>query len=173
MRSVSTHTSPLREVIHALKFEGVRVLAGPLGELLADYWLPLRIGVDVVVPVPLHSARVRQRGYNQSALLASIFGAHTELPLEPQLLVRERATRPQLGLSRSERRLNVRDAFRCPSSDLSAMRVLLIDDVLTTGATLEAAASALRACGAAEVWALTVARAMPRLYPADLPPSKG
>lgn len=160
MRSVSAHVAPLREAVHALKYNGMRVLAEPLGEILADYWRLAVLPSSIVVPVPLHEARLRQRGYNQSFLLAQSFAARVSLPVDSRALVRRRNTRCQVELSSAERRVNVAGAFWCRSGALAGERVLLIDDVLTTGATLEACASALLDAGAKEVWALTLTRAV-------------
>lgn len=160
MRSVGPHLAPLREAIHAFKYEGVRVLAGPLGQLLACTWQQGNVPVDVVLPVPLHRARLRQRGYNQSLLLARVLGAETGLPLREDGLTRQRNTRAQVGLSPEQRRANVQDAFVCTAPNLHGQRVLLVDDVLTTGATLEACATALLQAGVREVWALTLTRAV-------------
>lgn len=159
MRSVSAHVAPLREAIHALKYNGMRVLAEPLGEILADYWRLAVLPSSIVVPVPLHEARLRQRGYNQSLLLAKSFAARVGLPVESRALIRQRNTRCQVELSPAERRINVEGAFRCHPGALVGECVLLIDDVLTTGATLEACASALLDAGTKEVWALTLTRA--------------
>lgn len=100
IRSVAYHVSPLREAIHALKYGGVRVLAQPLADLLARYWGPVALRVGVIVPVPLHAIRIRQRGYNQSLLLARALGERLGLPVEDGCLVRERNTPPQVGLPR-------------------------------------------------------------------------
>ena len=158
MRSVSPHAPPLREAIHALKYEGVRVLSGPLGDVLASYWWRASLPVHVIVPVPLHKARLRQRGYNQSLLLARSLGERIGIPLEEDALVRERDTRSQIGLSREERWTNVWGAFRCRFGGLRGANVLLIDDVLTTGATLEASSAALLEAGVRGVWSLTLTR---------------
>lgn len=158
MRSVAPHVAPLRQAIHALKYEGVRVLSGPLGDVLASYWQRISLPVHVIAPVPLHTARLRQRGYNQSLLLARALGERIGLPVEEKALVRERNTPSQIGLSREARWENVWGAFRCRSNDLRGANVLLIDDVLTTGATLEASAAALLEAGVGNVWSLTLAR---------------
>ena len=143
------------------KYNDLRVLAGPLGSLMADRWECLRPGdrePDVIVPVALHPQRERARGYNQAALLADELSRQLGLPAVPDALVRVRDTMPQVGLSSHERRENVRGAFSCRGSTLSGRRVLLVDDVCTTGATLEAAASALLDGGVESVWAYTLAR---------------
>jgi ComF family protein len=157
--SLSPHVAPLREAVHALKYEGVRALAAPLAGLLWAAWQPVHLPVDVVAPVPLHIKRVRQRGYNQAELLARAFCAASGLPYRPGELVRHRETRSQVGLTLEERRANVAEAFACRSDGFRGQRVLLVDDVLTTGATLAACAEALHAAGARAVYALTVTRA--------------
>ena len=160
MRSVALHLPPIRQAVHALKYEGLKVLAQPLGAMMAEYWQRAPLPANVIIPVPLHRARIRQRGYNQSLLLARVLGEQIGLELRADLLTRERDTRSQVGLKVAERRDNVSGAFRCRADDLQGQRVLLVDDVLTTGATLESCAGALLGAGAAEVWALTLTRAV-------------
>jgi len=159
LRSMAWHVSPLQEAVHALKYEGVRVLAAPLGELLAQRWVQDPLPVEVIVPVPLYRLRLRQRGYNQALLLARELATRLSLPLCADVLQRVRNTRSQVGLSRRERWENVWGAFQCSADAFAGARVLLVDDVCTTGATLEASAAALREAGARSVWALTLARA--------------
>jgi ComF family protein len=145
-----------------LKYEGQRHLARPLSELLLDCLAARPLAVDLLVPVPLDRGRGRERGYNQSALLAEPIGRALGLPLLAGALRRTRATRPQVGLSARERRANVRGAFACADpSAVEGRRVLVVDDVMTTGATLEACADALTAAGAAVVYGLVVARDLP------------
>ena len=113
----------------------------------------------MLVPVPLHEDRLRERGYNQSALLArAMADGEPALPVDEESLVRIRATASQTTLNRVERRANMAGAFACRDGRLAGKRVLLIDDVCTTGATLEACAVACRAAGAASVWGLTLTR---------------
>ncbi len=163
-RAVAEYRDGMREAIHALKFGGRPVLATPLGRLLAEAGaraLPVPPGdwVEGLVPVPLHPARLAERGFNQAELLAAPCAARWRVPLLPHALVRLRATRPQTDLDPAARRANVRDAFRVRRPPaVEGRRVLLVDDVLTTGATVGAAARALRAAGAAAVGVLTLAR---------------
>jgi ComF family protein len=149
----------LREAIHSFKYKNVRALAEPLGNLLVDFWAKLPDPVDVLVPVPLHRRRVRERGYNQAQLLAQHLGAAVSVCVVCDVLRRVRYTTSQVGLGMPERRENVAGAFSCTGNRLQGKRVLLVDDVCTTGATLEACSMALKAGGARSVWALTVARA--------------
>jgi ComF family protein len=114
--------------------------------------------VDTVVPVPLHRNRLRERGYNQASLLARQIGDAGGLSVVDDVLVRARSTIPQVGLSAQRRRENVRDAFLCTSDLLQERSVLLVDDVCTTGATLEACSVALREAGVGVVWGFVLAR---------------
>lgn len=159
IRAVAYFEGALREAIHHLKYKGRTALAKPLGNLMTTYWQQHPMPVDVVVPVPLHATRLRERGYNQAALLARELTQRTGLTLNERTLVRKRATAPQVELSAMQRRENVHDAFCCSDGELAEKRVLLIDDVCTTGATLEACAVALLESGAHSVQALTLARA--------------
>lgn len=159
IRSAFYFEGPIRKAIHGFKYDGVTALAQPLGRLIADYWLTHPTQSDMIVPVPLHTQRLRKRGFNQAALLASELSERTNLALDDATLVRHRATASQVGLGAEQRRTNVRDAFRCSTGALANRRVLLIDDVCTTGSTLEACALALQEGGVESVQALTLARA--------------
>jgi ComF family protein len=149
---------PLRDAIHELKYNDGRSLARPLGARMAAAWLQGNFAADIIIPVPLHTARQAERGYNQAALLARIVSREVGVPLGESALVRTKATQQQAMLKAIERRENVKDAFAC-RSDVTGKHVVLVDDVCTTGSTLEACAAALRASGAASVWAFTLARA--------------
>jgi ComF family protein len=159
IRAAVYFEGPLREAIHHLKYRRRTTLVKPLGNLMATYWRQHPMPADVVVPVPLHATRLRERGYNQAALLARELARQTELAMDEQTLARKRATAPQVELNAKQRRENVHDAFCCSNDGLADKRVLLVDDVCTTGATLEACAIALRESGARSVQALTLARA--------------
>ena len=149
---------PLRDAIHDLKYNDGRSLARPLGARMAAFWRRGSFAADVIIPVPLHTARLAERGYNQSALLARSMSQEIGVPIDETALVRAKATQQQVMLKAVERRENVREAFSC-QGDVSGKQVVLVDDVCTTGSTLEACAAALRSAGAASVWAFTLARA--------------
>ncbi|MGQ9521776.1 MAG: ComF family protein [Anaerolineae bacterium] len=158
IRSVAPFRGPVRSAIHYLKYRHARELADPLGELMAQYWQQNPLPAEVIVPVPLHPSRLRRRGYNQAALLAWALGRRVGLPVDEDALCRVRATASQMRLQAADRRRNVENAFHCLTDRMGGRRVLLVDDVCTTGATLEACADALREGGARQVWALTLAR---------------
>jgi competence protein ComFC len=152
----------VRKLVHEFKYAKQRHLrypvAGWLRETLRDPRLQGR-DFDVVVPVPLHPARERERGFNQAALLAELLAASTTVPLR-EVLERTRYTTTQTAYDRAERMENLHGAFRLrKKQDVRDLRVLLIDDVLTTGSTLSECARVLRAAGAVSVHAVTAARA--------------
>jgi ComF family protein len=161
--SSAVFAHPLRDAIHDLKYNNGRTLARPLGARMAATWRQGDFVADVIMPVPLHTSRLAERGYNQSALLARIVSQEIGVPIDENALVRTKATQQQAILKAAQRRENVRDAFACRSR-VSGKRIVLVDDVCTTGSTLEACAAALSAAGAASVWAFTLAR--PRWDPA-------
>jgi len=136
---------------------------GSLAEVLAERMLThLHLpdhDFEMLVPVPLHPARLAERGFNQAAMLASPLGAGWQVPVLPEALSRIRSTRSQIDLGLEERRANVSGAFRGSEEIVSGRSILLVDDVYTTGATLGACALALRHAGASEVAAVTLARA--------------
>jgi ComF family protein len=158
IRAVGYLEGTLQTAIHRFKYSNVRPLAAPLGKLAGEYLTGSGIPADVVHPVPLHSRRLRERGYNQAALLAKEIGASVGLPMIGGVLLRTKSTVPQVGLNAAQRRENVQDAFQCADRSLTGRRVLLVDDVCTTGATLDACSDALREGGAKLVWGLVLAR---------------
>lgn len=161
IRAAAIYAEPLSQAIHRFKYEGRRELHDPLGALLAGYWRSRSVSVDLVVAVPLHENRVRERGFNQAELLATVLCRQVGLPLlRPGVLCRQRDTQQQMLLRPAERRANVHGAFDWAGPPLDGSKVLLIDDVATTGSTLEACAEVLLKGGASKVWALTVARAL-------------
>jgi ComF family protein len=147
----------LRELIHLFKYGRVQTLAKPLGRLLS-LALPRDASFDVIVPLPLHWKKRWQRGFNQSDLLARDLGRRTNIGVMPALR-RVRNTTSQAGLTSAKRRQNVSGAFRAAKQALEGKRVLLIDDVMTTGATAASCARALKLAGARQVTLLTLARA--------------
>lgn len=158
LRSPFRFEGPIRDTIHALKYRGVRAASETLGRLMSEYIEANPVPADVLVPVPLHSRRLRSRGYNQSALLAREIGKRLNLPVREDLLVRIRDSRPQVETkSQRERRENVAGNF-ASHADVSGLAVLLIDDVATTGSTLSECALALKDAGAVRVHALALAR---------------
>jgi ComF family protein len=154
-RAVGDYDGRLRAIVHALKYEGRRSLARPLAALMRERGAALVEAADVAVPVPLHPSRRRHRGFNQAADLAR----HVGMPVS-HALRRVRATATQTGLPAAQRHRNVRGAFALTRRvrDVIGRTVLLIDDVSTTGATLEACARVLKEAGARQVLALTAAR---------------
>lgn len=158
IRSPYLYGGVIRRAVHELKYRNLRALAMPLAGLLHEYLQENPLPGDVLVPIPLHPKRLRERGYNQSARLAGELGKLTGLPVAGKALVRERATPSQARTdSLEERRQNIAGAFTCNSHELRNRQIILIDDVATSGATLNAAAAALKEAGAASVWGLVVA----------------
>jgi len=162
-RSFAVYQDAVVRAILLLKFEQIEPLGRWFAERLAEVVKAEgdRLAADVVVPVPLHRERERERGYNQAALLSNPLAKRLRLPHKAVLLMRTRARPDKQVLSLEERWESVRGAFATrPGSQVDNMRVLLVDDVLTTGATLDACARALRDAGARSVIGLTAARAV-------------
>ena len=160
LRSPYVFQGGARELVHSLKYAHYSALASPMGELMARYLQDAPLPVDMLVPVPLHPRRQRVRGYNQSLLLARELSHRLDLPLAASALIRRANTPPQAkAVEAGARRRNVAAAFDCRPAALAGRRVLLIDDVTTTGATLDACARAvLSKGGAASAWGLAFAR---------------
>lgn len=151
--------NPIRSAIHNLKYNNHRAVAQSLAKILAEAYRRHKLSVQVVVPVPLHRSRYKDRGYNQSELLAKQLGNLLNLPVNTTTLARTQKTAAQMSLGVQERRQNVAGAFSCINNQLANQNVLLIDDVCTTGSTLDACAAALKAGQAGSVWGLTLAKA--------------
>lgn len=150
----------MRDAVHALKYRNFRALSQPMGELMADYLRRSHIPGDVLVPIPLHHRRLRERGYNQSELLARELSKTVSLPVLDNVLRRVKNSSPQArATSVAERYQNVKGAFVCENNGrIAGKAVIVIDDVCTSGATLEACAEVLKIAGAVSVWGLTFAR---------------
>jgi ComF family protein len=148
----------VESAVHRFKYQGWRRLAAPLAHLLAERLVIEGLASSMVVAVPLHPDRHRQRGFNQAELLARELRRSLLLGEPPGRLVRVRATVPQVGNDRLHRWENVRDAFAWRGPELDGRPLMLVDDVATTGATLEACATALKSAGAGRVIGVTVAR---------------
>jgi ComF family protein len=159
IRSPYRFEGVIRKAIHQLKYQNLRAISACLAQLLADYHIAAPLPGDALVSVPLHPKRLRERGYNQSSLLARELSRRIDLPVTEDCLIRVRQAQPQVRASDvDQRRSNVADAFACRGEKLIDRRIILIDDVCTSGATLDSCATALKRSGAASVWALTLAR---------------
>ncbi len=156
--SLFPYQSPLKEAIALFKYHGKRSLTTPFLHAMISA-LPDLPNIDLLMPVPLHPQRLRERGYNQSALLAYGLSRHLKVPLLLSCLLRTRATVPQTSLTRKERLTNLRKAFAIKDiSRIKDQRILLIDDVYTTGTTLHECAKTFRKAGSGPVYGLTLAR---------------
>ncbi len=151
-------TGVVQELVYSLKYRNVRASAPRLAELMSAHLMEKSMDADIIAPVPLHPSRERERGYNQSELLARQVSSSTGILMDAELLARLRNTPPQVTMtSPEERRQNVVGAFECVG-DAQGKRVLLIDDVVTSGATVAECSAQLRKAGAATVWVLSLAR---------------
>lgn len=155
------HEGLVRQMIHLLKYGGREDIGVFLGAIVAgrmDSRFPAR--VDRVVPIPLHPVRLRERGYNQAAIIARSVAQVREWPYAGDLLFRVRSTQSQTRMNREDRLRNLSGGFAvAPGSDIRGKTILLVDDVTTTGATLKAGAEALHRAGASDIFLLTIARA--------------
>jgi len=159
IRSAFRFDEVIRQAIYQLKYHNLKAISSCLAELSADYLQLNPLPGEAIVPVPLHPRRLRERGYNQSGLLAKELGRLTNLPVIEDCLIRVKEARPQVRASNvRERRRNVANAFICRDEKVSGKQIILVDDVCTSGATLESCASALKSKGAIMVWGLTLAR---------------
>jgi ComF family protein len=160
-RAVARYDGAARELIHKLKYGDRQELAIAMGGMMVAAAADLVPDADVIIPVPLHWTRLWQRRFNQAAALAHVIGRQTGLPVEPPLLRRRKRTKRQVGLTRSQRQDNLQGAFVVPvefKPSLKGMRVLLVDDVMTTSSTANAASRVLLRAGAVAVDVVTFAR---------------
>ena len=157
-RAVALHEGDARGFVHRLKYSDRLDLARPMGRLMAAAGREILAEADLLVPVPLHWTRLFWRRFNQAQALAEEVARHAAVPVETQMLKRRKRTPPQVGLSRARRQANLQGAFVVPEAAglrIAGARLVLIDDVHTTGATLNACARVLRRAGAANVDVLT------------------
>ena len=160
VRSWALFEDPLKKAIHNLKYQRNIGLGEVLAEPLAKYLIGTDWNIDLITAVPLDHDRKQERGYNQSVFLARPLGWFTNTPFDEKTIARVRKTRPQVGLSREERKENMDGAFDCKSNLVNGKSILIIDDVITTGSTLNACSKALIESGAEHVFGLTLARSV-------------
>jgi len=159
VRSPFRFDEVIRKAVHELKYRNLKAVSACLAGLLADYLEANPLPGEALVGVPLHPRRLRERGYNQSGLLAGELSKRIGMPVIEDCLVRVKEAQPQVRAADvEERRRNVADAFVCRDERVKGKRIILIDDVCTSGATLDSCAAALKNNGAASVWGLTLAR---------------
>lgn len=154
------YQEPISGLIHSLKYQGFTGSLSTLNQIaLTHFRLPLIDEAEVIVPVPLHAKRLRQRGFNQSVLIARSLFYRNKTRINPQVLQKQRWTEPQTFFNGMDRRKNLHNAFTVTSPALiRGKKVLLVDDVFTTGTTVNECARVLKKNGAAEVWVFTLAR---------------
>lgn len=160
MRSWAVFDSPIQNALHTMKYRRNIGLGESIASQMVDFLRALQWPVDVLVPVPLGKNRLKERGYNQVALVARPLAYEIGLEYDPQALWKARQTRSQVGLTISQRRENVQNAYQADSKVLKRKSVILMDDVATTGSTIQACTDALLSAGAREVYAITIARAL-------------
>jgi len=161
--AVAYFQDPLKEAIHALKYDGVRELSKPLSELLIKHLKDERLQFikgSILIPMPLHKKRELQRGFNQAVLLAEEIGKKLNLKILENVLVKAKNTAPQMELKKEERRKNIKGAFAFvgDKKTVKGKIILLVDDVATTGSTLTECAKVLKRAGAKAIWGLVLAK---------------
>jgi competence protein ComFC len=162
LRSWLVFEGPIRRALHTLKFRRNVSLGEALARSFSKFVIDLDWPFELVVPVPSSRRRMTERGYNQVALVARPLAAIMGKQFSPKSLIRARESRSQVGLSPAQRKENVSGAFRAGSVRVEGRNILIVDDIATTGATLESCARALQQAGARDIYALTLARALPR-----------
>lgn len=159
IRSWAIYNEPLKTFIHALKYKNNRSLATTFAEAIAEVYKNNPYSIDFITVVPLSKKRTRQRGYNQVALIAKALQSQINLKFQPEAICRIRNTETQVGKNVQERAINVIGAFRANPMQVQDKTILILDDVYTTGATLNACANALKNAGASRIIGITAARA--------------
>lgn len=162
--SFALYTPPISSAIKKLKYKRDVGISNLLAIFLIELYNKVKMDIDMIIPVPLNKKKIKDRGFNQSYFIALPFSFEIQKPVNKQSLCRTKDTRSQVGLNRDERFSNMSDAFTANPSQVRGKKILLIDDVTTTGATLEACAHALKSAGAKDIVALTVAQAVPTHY---------
>jgi len=160
MRSWAVFDSPVQNALHTLKYRRNIGLGDSIGCQMVAFVSSLKWDIDVVIPAPLGRQRLKERGYNQVGLVAQPLAYELGLEYAPQALWKARETRSQVGLTISQRRENVSQAYQANPSMVKRKSILLMDDVATTGSTISACTEALLSAGAAAIYALTIARAL-------------
>jgi ComF family protein len=171
LRSSTEFGGPLREAMHRLKYKQDLGLGESLSKHLIELYNHLKWETDYVVPVPLSEQRMRERGYNQAGLLARPLAYAIQTPYRPDILERSRETRSQVGLSARERQQNVADAFTSSPEQVRGKVILVVDDVTTTGSTINSCAQAFCRAGVSAVFGITLARAVLQTHNDDQPES--
>ncbi len=160
MRSWAVFDSPVQNGLHTMKYRRNIGLGEALAFQMAEFVSSLDWKVDLLIPVPLGKKRLKERGYNQVALVAEPLAYHTGIPYRPQALWKARETRSQVGLNVDQRHQNVLKAYQADAPSVKGKSVLIMDDVSTTGSTIISCTEALLSAGAREVFAITIARAL-------------
>jgi ComF family protein len=161
MRSWAVFDSPIQNGLHTMKYRRNIAFGESIAMQMAEFVSPLKWPIDMMIPVPLGKKRLKERGYNQVALVARPLAYRLGWRYEPEALWKARETRSQVGLNLSERSKNVQDAYQANPNVVRQKSVLIMDDVATTGSTISACTAALLSAGAQEVYVLTIARALP------------
>jgi competence protein ComFC len=160
LRAWAVFENPVQNALHKLKYRRDMSMGEALATHMVDFVQELNWPIDMITPVPLGKHRLKERGYNQVAMIAKPLAMALNVQYEPNGLMRRKETRTQVGLSKLERRENVKEAFQA-GAGVNGKNILVMDDVSTTGSTLSSSADALYSSGAKNVYALTVARALP------------
>lgn len=158
LRSFAEYKGPLREALHSLKFKNNLALSDTFSEMLIPLIRDLNWNFDLVLPVPMSKAKKRSRGYNQAAQIAYPISLAFQVPFSDDIISRKFETKSQIGLGREERFKNIHNAFQGNSAKLLNKKVLLVDDITTTGATITSCARALQESGCERIYCITVAK---------------